>query len=181
METRIPMHPDPHVSPNPSLDTLAMIFSGTSPCPALGSNCIPRHTLHMGGRQQTVLMRPTPQSCVKTRGRGGGGEGLGGVRFGDIGGGFRPWGGFPRWGGLRTTHYYHMHTSWGCVFGGYGVRRYVRDNSAFSIWPEESLKGRRVAPLPASPFPLRACPPPPPPAPRLVCEKNSWGLVRVAG
>ena len=49
---------------------------------------------------------------------------MGGGRLGGVWGGFRPWGGgFPRWGGLRATHYYHMHTSWGVVclgVGGYG-------------------------------------------------------------
>ena len=45
-------------------------------------------------------------------GVGGGGrlEGLGGGRPEGVGGG-----GFGRWGGLRTTHYYHMHTFKGDV------------------------------------------------------------------
>ena len=45
-------------------------------------------------------------------GGGGGGGSAGGCRGGfGCGGG----GGSPRWGDLRTTHYYHMHTSRGDV------------------------------------------------------------------
>ena len=75
-----------------------------------------------GGRLQPVLMRHTRQLCVEIRG-GGAGGGSGGGRLGGVGGGFRLGGGFPKWGGLRATHYYHMHTSWGVVclgVGGYG-------------------------------------------------------------
>ena len=48
---------------------------------------------------------------------------MGGGRLGDVGGDFGRGGRFPGWGGLRATHYYHMHTSWGVVclgVGGYG-------------------------------------------------------------
>ena len=64
-----------------------------------------------------------PQLSVKTRG-GGGGQGVDlGGSAGGYRGGISAGGGFPRWGGLRATHYYHMHTSWGVVclgVGGYG-------------------------------------------------------------
>ena len=45
-----------------------------------------------GGRLQPVLMRPTPQLSVKTRGGGGGGGGgsWGGVQPGVGGGGVKP-------------------------------------------------------------------------------------------
>ena len=77
-----------------------------------------------GGRLPAVLMRPTPQLSVKTR---GGGERLfGGGRLEGVGGGFGRRGGFPRWGGLRATHH-HMHTSWGmCVWGFGGMEVCMR-------------------------------------------------------
>ena len=121
------------------------------------------------------MRHPPPQLSVKTQG-GGGGQGV--VLGGGVGwrcrGGFRPWGGgFQRWGGLRATHYYHMHTSWGVVcLGVWGYGGMYAIIALSRPCREESLMGRRVAPLPPPLFPL----PPPllfPHAPRLVCEKNS--------
>ena len=67
---------------------------------------------------------PPPQLSVKTRGGGGSAGGsFGGGSAGGVGGDFGRGGGFQRWGGLRATHYYHMHTSWGDVclgVWGYG-------------------------------------------------------------
>ena len=90
-----------------------------------------------GGRLQPVLMRHPPQLSVKTRG-GGGGRGWiwGGVGWGAVGGGFRPGGGVPKVGGLaRDPILPHAYLLGGCVSGGWGVRRYVCDNSAFSSLP----------------------------------------------
>ena len=69
-----------------------------------------------GGATTNSPDATTPPLSVKTPGRGGGGS-LGGIGLGGEVGDFGRGGGFPRWGGLRTTHYYHMHTS----FGGGGV------------------------------------------------------------
>ena len=44
-------------------------------------------TRSTGGRLQPVLMRPTPQLSVTTRGGGGGGGGGQGVDLGGVGGG----------------------------------------------------------------------------------------------
>ena len=110
-----------------------------------------------GGRLPTVLMRHPPQLSVKTRG-GGGVVGGGGGRLGGVGGDFGRGGGFPGGGGLRATHYYHMHTAWGVVclrVWGYGGMYAIIALSHHCR--EESLKGRRVAPLPPPPSPL---PPP---------------------
>ena len=92
----------------------------------------------MGGATTSGPDATHPQLPVKTPGGGaiwGGGsvEGVGGG-----GGSATGVGGVPKVGGLRATHYYHMHTSYGEVSGGLGVWRYVCDNSAFS-----SLSGRK--------------------------------------
>ena len=51
-------------------------------------------------------------------------------------------------GGLRTTHYYHMHTSVGDVYlGVWGDGGMYMIILLFHFCREESLKGRRVAPL----------------------------------
>ena len=99
---------------------------------------------------------PSYLSKLGGGGGGGGGQGvdLGWGRLGGVGGGFRPGGGVPRWGGLRATHYYHMHTSWGVVclgVGGYGGMYAIIALSR--PCREESLKGRRVAPRPPPPSP----------------------------
>ena len=90
-----------------------------------------------GGRLQPVPMRHTPQLSVKTRGGGGQGVDVGGGRLGGVGGGFRPGGvGVPKVGGLaRDPLLPHAYLLGGCVSGGWGVRRYVGDNSAFSSLP----------------------------------------------
>ena len=92
-----------------------------------------------GGRLQPVLMRPTPQLSVKTRGGGGGGGGgqgvvLGGGQLGGVGGGFWPWGGVSQGGGAcaRPTITTCIPPG-GCVSGGLGVRRYVCDDSALQL------------------------------------------------
>ena len=57
------------------------------------------------------------------------------------------------WGGLRATHYYHMHTSWGGGVVCLGVWGYGGMYAIIALshhCREESLKGRRVAPLPPS-------------------------------
>ena len=123
-----------------------------------GSLTLPPTT---GGRLPAVLMRPTPQLSVKTRGGGGRGAFWGGSRLEGVGGGVRPrgGGGFPRWGGLRATHYYHMHTSWGDVC--LGVWGYGGRYAAIALsrpCREESLKGCRVAPCRIQ-GPGRAAPP----------------------
>ena len=61
---------------------------------------------------------------------------LGGGRLGGVGGGFRLGGGVPKVGGLaRDPLLPHAYLLGGCVSGGWGVRRYVCDNSAFSSLP----------------------------------------------
>ena len=47
-----------------------------------------------------------------------------------------PWGG----GGLRATHYYHMHTSRGCL-GAWGYRGMCAIIAISHLCREESLKG----------------------------------------
>ena len=96
----------------------------------------------------------TPQLSVETWGGGGGlgGSGGGGVGWG---GGFRVWGGGARWGGLRATHYYDMHTSRGGVcLGVWGYGGMYAIKALSRQCREESLKGRRVAPIPPPPSPL---------------------------
>ena len=51
------------------------------------------------------------QNCGAGGGRGGWGGRMGGGSAGGWGGGLEAWSG----GGLRAAHYYHMHTSRGCV------------------------------------------------------------------
>ena len=125
-----------------------------------------------GGATTTGPDATDPPAICQNWG-GGGGEGvvLVGGQLGGAGGGILAVGGFPKVGGLARDpllpHAYLL----GCVClrdWGYGgmyamiaLSRHCR---------EESLKGRRVVPLPAPPLPLR---PGSPPAPRLVCEKNS--------
>ena len=73
-----------------------------------------------GGVTETGLMRPTPQLSIKTRGGGAGGSSGGGLA-GGCRGGILAVGGFSQGGGgLRATHYYHMHTSWGLCVWGFG-------------------------------------------------------------
>ena len=133
-----------------------------------------------GGRLQPVLMRHPPQLSVKTRGGGGGGKGVDlgrGVGWGAVGGGFRLGGGGSQGGGAcaRPTTTTCIPPG-GCVSGGWGVRRYVCDNSAFVLAEKKVL---RVAVLPPAPLPPPPSPSPLPSpllfprAPRLVCEKNS--------
>ena len=74
-----------------------------------------------GGRLQPLLMRPTPQLSVKTR--GGGGVVLGGGSAGGCRGGVRPRGGVPKVGGpARDPVLPHAYLQGGCVSGGLGVR-----------------------------------------------------------
>ena len=99
-----------------------------------------------GGRLQPVLIRPTPWLSFKTCGGGGRGGGGGGSAGGCGGGtgGSAGGGGVPKVGGLRATHYYHMHTSWGDVclgVWGYGGMYVIIALS--HLCQEESLKGRR--------------------------------------
>ena len=121
---------------------------------------------------------PPPPKYLSKRGGGLGDQFWGGfgLRVCGGGGGFGRKAGVPKvggGGGLRATHYYHMHTSRGDVcLGVWGYRGMYVIMALSRLCREESLKGRRVAPLPPSSFPL---PPSPlfPRAPRSVCEKNS--------
>ena len=91
-----------------------------------------------GGRLQLVLMRTPPPRYLSKLGAGGGGSWGGGVG-GRVGGG----GGLAAWpggGGLRATHYYHMHTSWGCL-GAWGYRGMHAIVVISCLCQEESLKG----------------------------------------
>ena len=63
---------------------------------------------------------PPPQLSVKTCG-GGGELGRGGGGVGERVGGGGIIGSLAGGGGLRATHYYHMHTSRGCL-GAWGYR-----------------------------------------------------------
>ena len=90
--------------------------------------------LNHGGATTTGPDATYPPAICQYSGGGGAGGSCGGGRLGGVGG-ISAGGGGPK-GGLRATHYYHMHTSWGGrVSGGWGVRRYVCDNSAFSSLP----------------------------------------------
>ena len=90
-----------------------------------------------GGQLQSVLMRPTPQLSVKTcRGGGVGGRVGGGLAARRGGGGSQE-----GWG-LRATHYYHMHTSRGCVcLGAWGYRGMYAILAISRLCQEESLQG----------------------------------------
>ena len=87
-----------------------------------------------GGRLQLVLMRhPPPAICQNLR--GGGGE-LGGGVGRRVGGG----GVLAAWlGGLRATHYYHMHTSRGCL-GAWGYGGTYAIIAISCLCREDSLK-----------------------------------------
>ena len=82
-----------------------------------------------GGGLQLVLMRhPPPQLSVKTC-RGGEGAVGAGVLAAWLGG-----------GGLHATHYYHMHTSRGCL-GTWGHGGMYAIIAISCLCQEESLKG----------------------------------------
>ena len=86
-----------------------------------------------GGRLQLVLMRhplPPPLSAKTCRGVGRWEGGGGGVLAAWPGGG----------GGLRATHYYHMHTSRGCL-GAWGYRGMYAIIGISCLCQKESLKG----------------------------------------
>ena len=115
---------------------------GLGPAQMMQCNALPgpaRPGPATGGRLQPVLMRPTPQLSVKTRG-GGGGGGAGGSSGGGSAGGCRGGilavGGVSQGGGAcaRPTITTCIPPG-GCVSGGLGVRRYVCDDSAFSSLP----------------------------------------------
>ena len=92
-----------------------------------------------------------PAICQNSGGGGvqggclGGGGSAGGCRWG-----VRPGGGFPRWGGggLRATHYYHMHTSWGDVC--LGVSGYLALKSTDGLMKRKHTlkKGGEVGAMP---------------------------------
>ena len=126
-------------------------------------NSAPYH----GGATTTGPDATHPPTICQNSGGGGGGV-LGGSAGGCRGGILAVGGGFSRWGGLRATQYYHMHTSWGG--GCLGVWGYGGMYAIIALsrpCREESLKSRRVAPLPPPPSPLPPSPtarvPPPPP------------------
>ena len=137
----------------------------------------PSCPLH-GGATTTGPDATRPPAICQNSGRGGGGGGGGqgvvlggGGQLGGVGGDFGRGGGFPKVGGLaRDPLLPHAYLLGGvCLWGwGYGGMYAMIELSGHCR--EESLKGRRVAPLPPPPFPLRRCSLP---APRLVCEKNS--------
>ena len=97
-----------------------------------------------GGRLQLVLMRHPPQLSVKTCGGGGGGGGqlgqLGQLGQGGQQEGWGDIGSLAGGGGLRATHYYHMHTSRGCL-GAWGYRGMDAIIAISCLCQEESLKG----------------------------------------
>ena len=107
------------------------LFWGTK-CAGLGGHLSTRRPGH--GRVTTTGPDAThpPAICQNS---GGGGSG-GGGRLGGVGGGFRPGGGGFEGGGAcaRPTTTTCIPPR-GCVSGGWGVRRYVCDNSAFSSLP----------------------------------------------
>ena len=80
--------------------------------------------------------RPPPPSYLPKL---AGGLGWGGS-WGEGGGAYWQLG--PGGGGLRVTHYYHMHTSRGCVcLGAWGYRGMYGIIAISSLCQEESLKG----------------------------------------
>ena len=85
---------------------------------------------------------PPPAICQNLRGGGGGGGAVGAGGGGRREGGGR--GGY--WqlgrgeGGLRATHYYHMHTSRGCL-GAWEYRGMYAIIAISCVCQEESLKG----------------------------------------
>ena len=75
---------------------------------------------------------PPPAICQNLRGGGGGGS------AGGLGGGYWQLG--QGGGGLRATHYYHMHSSRGCL-GAWGYRGMYAIIAISCLCQEESLKG----------------------------------------
>ena len=88
-----------------------------------------------GGGLQAVLVRHPPSYLPKLA---GGAVGVGGVRR-EGGGGI---GSSAGGGGVHATHYYHMHTSRGCVcLGAWGYRGMYAIIAISRLCREESLKG----------------------------------------
>ena len=86
-----------------------------------------------GGRLQLVLMRHPPPSYLSRLAGGGVGRRVGGGGIGSSAGGR---------GGLHATHYYHMHTSRGCVcLGAWGDRGTYAIIVISRLCREASLKG----------------------------------------
>ena len=116
-----------------------------------------------GGATTTGPDMTPPPSYLSKLGGGGLGEQFGGGRLEEGGRVGHGGGGFPRWGGLRTTHYYHMHTSRGDVclgVWGYGGM-YVKIALSRLCW-EESLKGQKGSmhkktSAPLAPWPQHHC------------------------
>ena len=90
----------------------------------------------LGGATTTGPDATPPQLSVKTCGGGGGGSWGGGGVGGKGAGIGRLVGG----GGLRATHYYHMHTSRGCL-GAWGYRGMYAMIAISYLYQEERLKG----------------------------------------
>ena len=83
-------------------------------------------------------MRHPPQLSAKTCGGGGGDRGGGGQQEVGGGGALAAW---PGGGGeLRATHYYHMHSSRGCL-GAWGYRGMYAIIAISCLCQEESFKG----------------------------------------
>ena len=123
-------------------------------------------TLQHGGATTTGPDATHPPAICQNSGGGGGGAGgrSGGGQLGGVGGGFWPWGGFPKVGGLaRDPLLPHAYLLGGVCLGGWGYGGMYAMIALSCHCREESLKGRRVAPLPPPPFPLRPCSPPRPP------------------
>ena len=98
-----------------------------------------------GGATTTGPDAPPPPICQNLPGAGAGGGGGGGGGRREGGGiGRRGGGGLAAWpgggGGLRATHYYHMHTSRGCL-GAWGYRGMHAIIAISCLRQEESLKG----------------------------------------
>ena len=68
VETRVQIHRDSPVSPYLSLEYFAMITSGPSPSPTLGSICIPGHTLYSANNGSGNHLVPKHSGGVHYRG-----------------------------------------------------------------------------------------------------------------
>ena len=93
-----------------------------------------------GGGDYNWSWCDTPPPSYLSKLAGGGSWGGGGVG-GGMGGGIGSLAGGG--GGLRTTHYYHMHTSRGCL-GAWGYRGMYAIIAISCLCREESLKGLRT-------------------------------------
>ena len=140
---RAPVHSDvgdvpPPPCPTPHPSCVCVWGGGAAPQgPPGGLGARPRTPRGEGGATTTgadATPPPPPPAICQNLGGGGWREGGGGgVLAAPPGGG----------GGLRATHYYHMHTSRGCVcvWGAWGYRGMYAIIAISRLCREESLKG----------------------------------------